>query len=522
MLGGGILGSRGLGLVRDIILAYFLGTGHVTEAWFVANRIPHFLRFHLTEGSLNAAFVPVFSEYLEKHGKAEAKRFASAALSAFALLLLALVIAGIIASPLIVRVIAPGFQGEPGKLDLSAILTSWNFAYLFLVAVAALGMAMLQALGHFKSSAASQLMYNVCVILAAFTICPLFGDEPERWIIGIMVGVILAGILQLAIQIPPLVKRGMLPTLSRELRHPGVVKTGRLILPTLLAVGVGELVVIVNTLLASLVGDGGVAAMEYAVRIVYMPQSVCASALAVAIVPYLSRQATRGNLPELKRMFSNALRVTVFLMTPIAILTAIMSTPVVRLLLEYGRFTEGSTAMTATAMRSFAPFLIGASLLRIATSAFFSLQDTKTPAKMAVVTLVVNASLGVALVRSYGVGGLALAASLAPLAASLVLLWIFVRRNGSLPREGWGRTAAVSLVGGGLMAISTILALRWVTGVVGSDPNVIERAIVVGIPALAGGASFLAVALALRARELEFLLRAFGRRGRGGAPDRPN
>jgi putative peptidoglycan lipid II flippase len=214
LLGGSILGARGLGLVRDVMLAYYLGTGHVVDAWFVANRVPNLLRFHLTEGSLNAAFVPVFSEYLEKHGKREARRFAGSALSAFALVLAGVVLLGVIAAPLLVRVLAPGFKDVPGKLDLAAQLTAWNFAYLLLVALAALGMAMLQSLGHFRTSAVSQLLYNVFVILAIVTVCRVIGDTPEQWILGVMAGVIVSGIVQLAIQVPPLARRDMLPASS--------------------------------------------------------------------------------------------------------------------------------------------------------------------------------------------------------------------------------------------------------------------------------------------------------------------
>jgi putative peptidoglycan lipid II flippase len=494
-----------LGLVRDIILAYYLGTSHVTDAWFVAFRFPNLLRFHLTEGSLNAAFVPVYSECLETQGRNAARRLAGSVFTACSVLLLVLALIGIVGAPLIAQLVSPGFREVPGKLDLTAHLMRWTFVYLLLVGVAALGMAMLQSLGHFVSTALSQSFFNVFLIAAVFLICPLFGREPERWVNGLLLGALLSGLAVFLCQIPPLARRGMLPIPNRDIRHPGVVRVGRLVLPTLIGVTIGQLVVVVNTFLASLLGGGALASIEYAVRIVYMPQSICAGALSVAILPLLSRQISRNESAEFRQTLSYALRVVVFLMTPVALLLAIMSKPVIRLLLEYGQFSASSTATTALAMRCFTPFLFGASVLRVVTSGFLSLQSPATLVRVAALTLIVNLALGISLMGPMGVGGLALAAALAPCVGGGTLLALLTRRVGRLPANGWLRTLAVAVIGGAALVLVALAAGSRFPDL--ASPTLVQKLVRVALPAASGLAIYIFVAWIFRAAELAFIVR---------------
>lgn len=512
VLGVGVLVARALGLIRDIVVAYFLGTGHVADAWMAAFRIPNMLRWALTEGSLNSAFVPVFNEYLVKRSRAETKRLLGAALFALFVFLLAVTLLGSVGAPIITRLIAPGFGDVPGKIELTAHLLRWTFFYLFFLGLAALLTGVLQSLGHFFTAAASAPLFNIVLIASMFTICPLFPDEPEQWINGLLIGALIAGFLQLAIQVPPLIRRGMFPRPNLQINHPGVQRIGKLILPTLLGVAVIELGVVATTLLASLLGEGAIAAFEYSTRVVQVPYAIGSGALSAAILPLLSRQVAHDDMDDFKKTLSRSLRILAFLMVPCAVLITALAVPIVRLLLERGAFTADSTSQTALAMALFTPTLIGGGALRLVTSAFFALQDTRTPVKVSVVTLVANVLFALLLMKPLGVGGLALGAALAPCVGSLVLVVLFVRRTGALPMDGWGRSMVATLLGSVGMIGAVVLVDRMFAPAWSTLPTIIERVADVGAPALAGTLVYVGVAYLIRSEDLRFIDRVIIRR----------
>jgi putative peptidoglycan lipid II flippase len=513
LVGLGLLASRILGLVRDGLLAYFLGTGHVAEAWMVALRIPNVLRTLLTDGSMNSAFVPILNEYLEQSDRSRTVSLINAATSALVLFLGAITILGFLASPLLVHLVAPGFESVPGKLELTADLMQWLFICLFLSAIAALLMGVLQSVGYFVTSSIAPSLFNVMLIVAIFLICPLFGDEPERWVFGLLIGVLASGVLQVLIQVPPLRARKLLPRPSRDLGHPGVRRMGVLLLPTLLGVGVAQFAIIANTLLASLLPDGGVAAVEYATRIIQVPYVVAAGGLGTAMLPQLSRQSARGEHRELLRTLSGSLRTVVFLMVPVGCLIALLAEPVVRLLFERGAFSAESTIRTADALRYFVPLLLGASALRIVTACFFSLQDTQTPVRVAGVALVFNAGLGALLMQTMDVAGLSLAIALTPCLGGLVLVWTLSRRLGGFHWVGWPRMGLTVACASAALFVASALAMRGVDALQ-LEPELADRIAMVTLPGASGLLAYLGTAWAMRSSELGFLAQTFLRRRR--------
>lgn len=511
LLGAGILLSRLLGLVRDGLVAYFLGTGLVSDAWLTAFRIPNVLRLALTEGAMSSAFVPVFNEYLERHSKEDQRRLLAASIGAVLLFLCLLTFIGWIGAPLITRLVAPGFASIPGKLELTAHLMRWTFLYVLLLGLAGLLMGALQSLGFFLSSALSPPIFNVGIILSFFLLCPMFGDEPAQWVNGLLLGALLAGALQLGVQIPPLVRRGMMPLPRLDLRHPGVRRMGRLIVPTLVGVGVTEMTVVVTTFLASLLPQGAMSVIEFSGRIVQVPYAIIGGALATALLPLLSRHAVRGHEEEFRRTLSSSLRVIVFLMVPLMALVVLESHAAVALLFERGEFDAAATARTAGALAAFAPLLLGASTVRVASSAFYSLQDTRTPVVAGAWGLLFNAVVGYLAMKSYGVAGLALSASLSTCLSGGVLLLLLVRRTGRPPLAGWGRLGGL-LVVGGMALVLAVLGVQSLLPRLATGTELIDRAVAVLAPAAVGLTAYLAVATLLRSRELAFLVSTFLRR----------
>ncbi len=512
LMGAGILLSRLLGLVRDMFLAYFLGTGHVAEAWLVAFRIPNVLRMHLTEGSLNAAFVPIFNEYLERGDAAETRAMASSACTALGLFLTMISLLGSLVAPEFVHLLAPGFVDVPGKVELTANLMRWTFFYIALVGVAALLMGMLQSLGSFRTSALAQAVFNTAIIVSVFTICPLFGEARERWVYGLVVGSLLGGLVQLLIQIPPLVRAGFLPQPTRRLDHPGVRRIARLMGPTFFGVAIAEIMILANTFLASLLSEGAVAAIEYATRIIQMPYMVLAGAISTAMLPLMSKQSARRDYADLTATLSFTLRAIVFLMVPVGVVTAVLDTEIVQLVLERGAFSAESTARTAHALRFFVPLLLGSSALRLVTAAFFSMQDTRTPVWVSALALVFNVALGAVLMRVMDVAGLALAVSLSPCLASATLLIILSRRVGGFPLVGWPRTLLAVLSGSAVLTGVLLVVARGIEPALGGVPPAAAKVTRLAIPSIVGLGAYLGIGTLWRTEELAFVSRTIGRR----------
>jgi len=429
IIGFGTIISRVLGFVRDIIIARYFGTAKYAEAFVVAFRIPNMLRDLIGEGATNAAFVPVLSEYLVKK-KEEFWELANVILNLLLIALSVITIAGVLASPLIVRLIAPGFLGDPEKFAITVRLTRLMFPYILLIGLAAYTMGVLNSLKHFSAPAFGPCFLNVAIIICAM----VWGES----VMGLASGVLIGGVLQLAIQIPVLYRKGFRFSFTKKLNHPAANKIGVLLLPRILGSCVYQVNLFVNTILASLsgiVGAGGVAALYYANRIFQFPLAIFGIAIAQAVLPTMSREALEKEPDKLKHTLSFSLRVINFIIIPASIGLIMLAVPMTRVLFERGKFDQDSTRITANALLFYSIGLFSYSGIKILVSCFYSLKDTLTPVKIAGASLFLNIALNIVLMFPLKIGGLALSASISGIFNFFALFYMLRKKIG--PLEGY-------------------------------------------------------------------------------------
>ncbi len=424
----GTLSSRILGFLRDIIFASLLGTAVSADAFFVAFRIPNLLRSLVGEGAVNSAFVPVFTEYLYKKDKKELLKVASILLFWVMAVLSFLTVVGIFLSPFIVRLIAPGFVENVDKLQLTIRLTKIMFPYLFFIGLAAYGMGLLYTFRSFYASAFSPCLLNIVLIASALI---SRGDIEIRLAIGVLIG----GLMQLGIHVFFLVRKGIKFQKPDSLVHPVVKRIGTLLLPRLFGTGIYQLNVFIDTLCASFahfVGAGGISAIYYSNRLVQFPLGVFGVSLASAVLPTMSKLASEDNIEDFKSTIVFAMKNILFVMLPASLFFLLFAAPVVRVLFERGEFSEYSTKITSQALFFYAIGIISYCGMKIIVSAFHSLQDTKTPVKVAAVCLIINAVLNFVLMIPLKVGGIALASSISVTINFFALLYFLTRRIGAI------------------------------------------------------------------------------------------
>ena len=416
--------SRILGLIRDMVLAALFGSGMAADAFFVAFRIPNLLRRLFAEGSLTIAFIPVFTEYLTTRTKKDAFDLARIVLSLLTLSLVIVTVLGVLFSPWIVRIQAFGFGGSGVKYDLTVLLTRITFPYIFFISVVAFFMGVLNSLRHFAAPAAAPVFLNVGIIGAAYFISPSLPDP----IVGVAVGVLIGGILQVCLQIPWIVKKGLKLFPRWQPNHPAVKKIGLLMLPAIFGSAVYQLNSYIGTLLASFLVEGSVSWLYYADRLVQFPLGVFAIAISTAALPSLSTQAAKKDLEQFGDILSHALRMVFFITVPATVGLIILGKPIIQVLLERGAFDATSTLMTNRALIFYALGLLAFSGIRVMVSAFYALQDTKTPVKIAIIAFLTNLIFSLILMGPLKHGGLALALSLAS-SLQFCLLVVFLKRK---------------------------------------------------------------------------------------------
>ena len=500
------MASRIFGFIRDMVVAAFFGAGLATDAFFVAFRIPNLLRRLLGEGSLTVSFVPVFTEYLKKRSTEEALELADVAFTILSVILVVVSIAGILLSPLVVAIMAPGFVKTPLQFDLAVFLTRLMFPYIFFISLVALCMGILNSLRHFAAPALSPVLLNISMILAALLLRGFF-QEP---IVALALGVMIGGVLQLAMQWPFLIKMGVRLRLNFNFRHPGIRQMAILLIPTLIGSAVYQLNIFIGTILASLLPRGSVSYLYYADRVVELPLGVFAIAIGTATLPSFSAQVARGELEELKRTISFSLRLILFVTIPATVALITLRVPILSVLFQRGAFSIQSTLLTAQALFYYTVGLWAFSAIRVIDAAFFSLQDRRSPLKAAVVALIANILFSIALMQPLKHGGLALATSIAS-AINVVMLWIILKRKIGpiLQRDFYrslGKIAVASLVM--WLAIRSVdLMFPWRI-----DGLFEERLLYLSVCIALGMAAFFLCAYLIRSPEVVNFIGAFKRR----------
>jgi putative peptidoglycan lipid II flippase len=437
-IGAATLASRILGFVRDMVVALVFGAGPVTDAFFVAFRIPNILRRLLAEGALSTAVIPVFTEYAVNRPRDALIRMLRAVLTGALLVLGVTTVAGIGAAPWLVAVIAPGFASDPGQHALATLLTRAMFPYLALVGLAALAMGILNSQGRFFAAALGPAVLNVGMIAAVLVLA----GRVEPPILALALGVLGGGAGQLLVQLPGLHRLGLLVTPSGELRHPALGRVARLLLPAVFGLAAVQVMVFVNTLLASLLPAGSISFLYYADRVMEFPLGIFGIALASASLPAMSRQAAAGDLRGVAATLNLALRLAAFVSLPATVGLILLSTPITRVLFERGRFGPADTEATAAALVWYAVGLAGFAGARITAQAFYAISAPGTAVRLGVLAISANVVAAVALMGPMGHGGLAAAASLGAYVNLGGLLWAARRRFGPLGGRALLRSVA--------------------------------------------------------------------------------
>jgi putative peptidoglycan lipid II flippase len=493
--------SRILGYVRDAVIAWLFGVSASADAFFVAFRIPNLLRRMFAEGSLSVAFVPVFTETLQQKGKAEALELARAALLFSSILLTGIVTLGVMFSPLIVRVVGPGFCDDPALFKLTVHLTRIMFPYILFIGLVAVSMGILNVFGHFAAPALAPVVLNLSIIGAALVISPRL----EQPVLGLAVGVMAGGVLQLLLQIPFLYRFGI--GFSRRLVffHSGMKKMGKLMLPAVFGAAVYQINLLINTQLATLLPQGSVSYLYYADRLVQFPLGIVGIAAATALLPSLSRQAQAGDLPAVKQTFEYSVKLVMFITIPAMFGLIFLRDPIVFILFKRGAFDIDAVRLTADALLYYACGLWAFTMARLAAQTFYALEDTRTPARIAAVSIVVNIACGLTLMQFMGHAGLALATTIAAVVNVALLFWAMRAKLGPLGMTGICLSAGKA-VGCSLVMCAGLILLRPRIG--GEETQaVFSMTAGLGLALVAGLMLYFALAVLVRSDELKALIK---------------
>ncbi|MFQ6057513.1 MAG: murein biosynthesis integral membrane protein MurJ [Anaerolineae bacterium] len=449
--------SRALGLVREMIIARQFGTSLELGAYLAAFRVPDIIFQLIAGGALGSAFIPTFTGYLAHGDEAEAWRLASAVFNIAALLLTACALVAALFAPRLATLIVPGF--DPQAQALTARLMRLMLISPVVFGLSGISMGVLNSYQHFLLPALAPVVYNLSIIGGALFLAPILGIH------GLAVGVVVGSGLHLLIQVPMLLRKGLTYTPALLLDHPGVREIGRLMLPRVAGLAAVQVNFLVNTILASGLGEEALPALNYAWLLMLLPQGVFAMAIATALFPTFSELAAREQTAELRRTLSAALRVVWYLTIPASVGLVILQRPLIRALLERGRFTGASTDAVAWALGFYALGLFAHATVEIVTRAYYALHDTRTPVLIGVGAMACNVALSLILIRPLLHGGLALANSMAAILEMLVLVLVLRARLGgvdgrrlvgSLARIG----AAAGLMG---LAVTWFVQARWLS-----------------------------------------------------------
>ncbi|MCC7174454.1 MAG: murein biosynthesis integral membrane protein MurJ [Bryobacterales bacterium] len=510
-----VLASRVSGLVREILMARLFGAGQAYDAFLLGFRIPNLTRDLFAEGALSSAFVPTFTQYLSTRGREQAALLANLVATAVMLLVGGLCVLGIVFSPALVQLLAPGFRNVPGKFELAVTMTRVMFPFLLLVALAAQAMGVLNACNRFGVPAMSSTFFNVGSIAfgltLGFLVGPRLGFSPIE---GMAYGIVLGGALQLLWQLPSLHSLGFRFRPLWDWAHPGLRQIGRLMGPAILGNAAVQVNVMVSTNFASTIhdpvtgADGPVSWLSYAFRFMQLPLGLFGVAIASATLPAISRSASLGRIDEFRATLSRSLGMVFLLTLPSSIGLIVLGRPMIGAIYEGGRFQPYDTQQTALALSCYAIGLGGYSALKVLTPAFYALNDSRTPMLVSLASILINYSVALAMVRTGTLGhaGLAIATSAVAVFGFVAQFWILRNRIGGI--HGRALLRSVLQISGACAAMGGVVVLTsgtlqgWLG--VGRAARLIDLAL--SIPA--GAAAFYAVCRLLKVAELEMAGRA--------------
>jgi putative peptidoglycan lipid II flippase len=425
--------SRILGFVRDMLIAHIFGVNLATDAFFVAFKIPNFLRRLFAEGAFAHAFVPVLSDYKERGNKAESKQFIDKTAGTLSVFLALITLAGIVAAPVLIMLLAPGFMWQGSQYELSVQLLQITFPYLFFIALVAFAGGILNAHGRFAVPALTPVFLNICMIAAAIWLAPMMAEP----VTALAWGVFAAGIVQLLFQLPSLLRLGLIPRPRLGFNDAGVKRIISLMLPAIFSVSVTQINLLLDTLFASFLTVGSVSWLYYSDRLVEFPLGILGLALGTVILPSLSK----SHAAEDKAAFSNALdwglRLVVLIGLPATIGLVMLAEPMLSTLFQYNEFSISDVHFAGLSLKAYSVGLLGFILIKVLVPGFTSRGDMKTPVRYGMYAMLVSVGLNVVLVFPLAHAGLALATSLGAFFNAALLLIKLRRTNVYQPASGW-------------------------------------------------------------------------------------
>ncbi len=513
--GGMTLLSRVSGLIRDILFASLIGagTGVAADAFYVAFRIPNFLRRIFGEGAFSQSFVPVFAEFKAKYTAAETRAFVDHMTGILGVILFVVTVIGVIAAPILVTILAPGFLDDLYKYHLTVQMLRITFPYIFFISLVAMAAGILNTYGRFGAAAFTPVLLNFSLIGAALWLAPHM-EEP---VLALAWGVFIAGVVQLLFQIPFLRGIKMLPhphlRLKKRERHQGVARVFKLMLPAIFGVSVAQINMLVNTLLASFLITGSISWLYYSDRLMEFPLGVFGIALGTVILPSLARRHSRNSHEEFSHLLDWGLRWVFLVAVPASVALVFLSGPLLTTFFYRGAFGASDVEMSVQALMAFSFGLLGFILIKVLAPGFYARQDTKTPMRIGVVSLVANVLLSLLLVLPLKHVGLALAISISAFVNAGMLFVMLRRHNVYRPLPGWGRFLACIFFASAVMGA----VLFWGVGNLDSwlHASELHRVLRLSIWVIVGAAVYLLTVMAFGVRLAQLLLK----KGEGAQSD---
>ncbi|CAH9019839.1 murein biosynthesis integral membrane protein MurJ [Candidatus Nitrosacidococcus sp. I8] len=448
VVGGSTFLSRILGFIRDMVIAQVFGAGLAADTFFVAFKIPNFLRRLFAEGAFSQAFVPVFSFYVANKDPIETKTLIDRTTGTLGIILFFVTGLGIVGAPLLVIIFAPGFIKDPDQYKLATQLLQITFPYLFFISLTALAAGILNTYKRFSVPAITPIFLNITLIISALWIAPTLTTP----VVALAWGVFFAGLIQLLFQIPFLKQLKLLPKPHFAWKDTGVQKIFTLMLPAIIGSSVSQINLLVDTILASFLTTGSISWLYYGDRLVEFPLGVFGIALSTVILPTLSEKHSKDSPRDFSHTLDWALRWACLISIPAAIGLALLATPIITTLFYHGEFSKHDAIMTVYSLIAYSFGLIPFILIKILASGFYARQDTKTPMKIGVVSMVSNIVLNIILMVPLAHVGLALATSLSAW-LNAALLFIYLKQRGIYtPQPKWFLLSVQITIASGLMA----------------------------------------------------------------------
>ena len=440
--------SRILGFVRDTVIARAFGAGIATDAFFVAFRIPNLLRRLFAEGAFAQAFVPILAEYKNRRGEADTRRLVDHVAGMLALALFIVTLIGIAAAPVIVYVSAPGFSANPQKFALTIDLLRITFPYILFVSLVSLAGGILNTHSRFSVPALTPALLNLSFIGFALWAAPYF-EPPVK---ALAWAVFCGGALQLAFQVPFLLRLKLLPRLKLDLRDEGVWRVVKQMGPAVFGVSISQVSLLINTIFASFLASGSVSWLYYADRLMEFPTGLLGVALGTILLPSLARHYADDSPGEYAKLLDWGLRLTLLLALPAAVALALLAVPLITTLFHYGAFSAHDVLMTRNALIAYSVGLLGLILVKVLAPGFYARQNIKTPVKIALVALVATQAMNLAFIWPLQHAGLALAIGLGACLNAGLLYYKLRQHNIYSPQPGWGAfvvkiAAAIAVMG---------------------------------------------------------------------------